>query len=182
MNNLLKKYREEIIPQLVKKFNYSSVMQAPKISKVIVSQGMGEISKNKQLVDAAFKELALITGQTPIATVAKKSIAAFKVREGQVMGAKVTLRGKKMYDFIDKLFNISLSRVRDFRGLSPKAFDGQGNYTIGIKEQLVFPEIDYDKVKKVKGLDIIIVTSKNDDRQALELLNLMGCPFKKGQE
>lgn len=178
MNNLLKKYREKIRPQIMKEFNFTSIMQVPKISKVIVSQAMGDISKNNQFVKTAFEELALITGQTPVKTIAKKSIAAFKVREGQIMGAKVTLRGQKMYYFLDKLFNTSLSRVRDFRGLSPKAFDGQGNYTIGIKEQLVFPEIHYDKVKKVKGLDIIIVTSGQSDEHSFQLLKLMGCPFK----
>ncbi len=179
MNRLRKKYLEEIVPKLVEKFNYSSVMAVPKIEKIVVNMGVGDAVSNPRALDKAVEELALITGQKPIVTRAKKSIAGFKLREGMPIGAKVTLRGERMYDFFDKLVNISLPRVRDFRGVSKKSFDGRGNYTLGIREQLIFPEIDYDKVERVRGMDIVIVTTAKTDEEARELLAELGMPFQK---
>lgn len=179
MNRLKKKYLEEIVPNLLEKFNYGSVMAVPKIEKIVVNMGVGDAVSNAKVLDKAVEELALITGQKPLITRAKKSIAGFKLREGMPIGAKVTLRGERMYDFLDKLINVSLPRVRDFRGVSKKAFDGRGNYTLGVKEQLIFPEIDYDKVEKVRGLDVVIVTTANTDEEARELLTQLGMPFQK---
>lgn len=179
MNRLKERYQKEIVPALMEKFNYSSVMEAPKIEKIVVNMGIGDAVTNSKALDAAVEELALITGQKPLVTRAKKSIAGFKLREGMPIGAKVTLRSDRMYEFLDKLISVSLPRVRDFRGVSKKAFDGRGNYTLGIREQLIFPEIDYDKVNKVRGMDIVIVTTANTDEEARELLTLVGMPFKK---
>lgn len=179
VSNLKKKYVEEITPQLVEKFNYSSVMQTPKIEKIVLNMGVGDAVSNSKNLDDAVEELALIAGQKPLITKAKKSIAGFRLREGMSIGAKVTLRGEKMYDFLYKLINISLPRVRDFRGVSDKSFDGRGNYTLGVKEQLIFPEIDYDRVNRVRGLDIVIVTTANTDEEAKELLTKVGMPFTK---
>ncbi|WP_462412566.1 50S ribosomal protein L5 [Neobacillus sp. Marseille-QA0830] len=179
MNRLKEKYVKEITPALVSKFNYNSVMQVPKIEKIVVNMGVGDAVQNAKALDNAVDELALITGQKPLVTRAKKSIAGFRLREGMPIGAKVTLRGERMYQFLDKLVSVSLPRVRDFRGVSKKAFDGRGNYTLGIKEQLIFPEIDYDKVSKVRGMDIVIVTTANTDEEARELLTQIGMPFQK---
>ncbi len=173
------KFNNEVTPALVKKFNYSSVMQVPKIEKVIINMGLGDAVANSKILDVAVKELESIAGQKPVITKAKKSIAGFKLREGMSIGAKVTLRGDKMYYFLDKLFNIALPRVRDFRGVSNKAFDGRGNYTLGLKEQLIFPEIEYDKVDKIRGMDVVIVTTANTDEESLELLTQLGMPFVK---
>ncbi|WP_062196938.1 50S ribosomal protein L5 [Massilibacterium senegalense] len=179
MNRLKNRYQKEIIPALMEKFNYSSIMEVPKIEKIVVNMGIGDAVTNSKALDAAVEELALITGQKPLITRAKKSIAGFKLREGMPIGAKVTLRADRMYEFLDKLISVSLPRVRDFRGVSKKAFDGRGNYTLGIREQLIFPEIDYDKVTKVRGMDIVVVTTANTDEEARELLTLIGMPFKK---
>lgn len=179
MNRLEKKYKETVVPSLMSKFSYKSVMQAPKIDKVVINMGIGEAISNPKLLDEAVAELQQITGQKPVVTRAKKSIANFKLREGMPIGCKVTLRAEKMYDFLDKLMNISLPRVRDFRGVSDTSFDGRGNYTLGVKEQLIFPEIDYDKVNKVRGMDIVIVTTANTNEEAKALLSEMGMPFKK---
>jgi large subunit ribosomal protein L5 len=179
VNRLKEKYLKEITPALMKKFNYKSVMQVPKIEKVVVNMGVGDAVQNAKALDNAVEELSLITGQKPLVTRAKKSIAGFRLREGMPIGAKVTLRGERMYEFLDKLISVSLPRVRDFRGVSKKAFDGRGNYTLGIKEQLIFPEIDYDKVSKVRGMDIVIVTTANTDEEARELLTEFGMPFQK---
>lgn len=173
------KYKEEVIEALMEKFQYSNVMEVPKIEKVIINMGVGAAKENPKTLEAAVEELALITGQKPLITKAKKSIANFKLREGMNVGAKVTLRGSKMYDFLDKLMNIALPRVRDFRGVSDSSFDGRGNYALGIKEQLIFPEIEYDKIERLRGLDIVIVTTANTDEEAKEFLSLMGMPFKK---
>lgn len=178
-NRLKERYQKEIMPSLMKKFNYSSVMQTPKIEKIVLNMGVGDAVSNAKNLDEAVEELALISGQQPLITKAKKSIAGFRVREGMSIGAKVTLRGDRMYDFLDKLINVSLPRVRDFHGISPKSFDGRGNYTLGVKEQLIFPEIDYDKVNRVRGLDVVIVTTANTDEEALELLTQIGMPFAK---
>ncbi|MCD0792973.1 50S ribosomal protein L5, partial [Staphylococcus aureus] len=164
---------------LMKKFNYSSVMEVPKIDKIVVNMGVGDAVQNSKVLDNAVEELELITGQKPLVTKAKKSIATFRLREGMPIGAKVTLRGERMYEFLDKLISVSLPRVRDFQGVSKKAFDGRGNYTLGVKEQLIFPEIDYDKVSKVRGMDIVIVTTANTDEEARELLANFGMPFRK---
>jgi large subunit ribosomal protein L5 len=161
------------------KFEYKSVMQVPKVEKIVLNMGVGEAVQNSKLLDNAVEDMTVIAGQKPVITRAKKSIAGFKLREGMPIGVKVTLRGKRMYDFLDKLINISLPRVRDFRGISPKSFDGRGNYTLGIKEQLIFPEISYDKVDKVRGMDVVIVTTANTDEEALTLLSEMGMPFRK---
>ncbi len=166
-------------PALVEKFNYSSVMQVPKVTKIVVNMGVGEAVTNSKALDDAVAELTQITGQKPLITKAKKSIATFKLRDGMAIGAKVTLRGERMYEFLDKLINITLPRVRDFQGVSNKAFDGRGNFTLGVKEQIIFPEINYDKINKVRGLDIVIVTTANTDLEALELLTQLGMPFKK---
>lgn len=179
MARLKEKYNETIKQELVNKFNYSSVMQAPKLDKIVVNMGIGDAVQNAKVLDTAVEELSAITGQKPIITKAKKSIATFRLREGMPIGAKVTLRGEKMYEFLDKLISVSLPRVRDFRGISKKAFDGRGNYTLGVKEQLIFPEIDYDKVSKVRGMDIVIVTTANTDEEARELLTQFGMPFQK---
>lgn len=179
MNRLNEKYNEVVVPSLMKQFNYKSVMEAPCVDKVVINMGIGEAIANPKLLDEAVAELAQITGQAPVITKAKKSIANFKLREGMPIGCKVTLRKEKMYDFLDKLMNISLPRVRDFRGVSVTSFDGRGNYTLGIKEQLIFPEINYDKVNKVRGMDIVIVTTAKTNEEAKALLQEMGMPFKK---
>jgi len=179
MNRLKAKFVKEITPALVSKFNYTSVMQVPRLEKIVINMGIGDAVANAKALDTAVEELAIITGQKPVVTRAKKSIAGFRLREGMPIGAKVTLRGERMYEFLDKLVSVSLPRVRDFRGISKKAFDGRGNYTLGVKEQLIFPEIDYDKVSKVRGMDIVIVTTANTDEEARELLTQFGMPFQK---
>jgi large subunit ribosomal protein L5 len=179
MTRLKEKYLKEITPALMNKFNYKSIMQVPKIEKIVINMGVGDAVQNAKALDNAVEELGLITGQKPLITRAKKSIAGFRLREGMPIGAKVTLRGERMYEFFDKLVSVSLPRVRDFRGISKKAFDGRGNYTLGVKEQLIFPEIDYDKVTKVRGMDIVIVTTANTDEEARELLTQFGMPFQK---
>lgn len=179
MNRLQERYKSEILPSLMEKFNYNSVMQVPKIEKIVINMGVGEAVTNSKVLDTAVEELTAIAGQKPVITRAKKSIAGFKLREGMPIGSKVTLRGERMYDFLDKLISVSLPRVRDFRGVSKKSFDGRGNYTLGVKEQLIFPEIDYDKVNKVRGMDIVIVTTANTDEEARELLTQVGIPFQK---
>lgn len=176
---LKEQYLNNVVPSLVKKFDYKSVMQAPRLEKVVINMGVGEAVQNAKLLDSAVEDLTKISGQKPVITRAKKSIAGFKVREGMPIGCKVTLRGERMYHFVDKLFNIALPRVRDFRGLSPKAFDGRGNYTFGVKEQLIFPEINYDDIDKVRGMDIIFVTTANTDEEAKALLEELGMPFRK---
>ena len=172
-------YKADVVPALQKKFNYKSVMQIPKLDKVIINVGCGEAKDNAKVVDAIMGDLAQITGQKPVKCVAKKSVANFKLREGMTIGVKVTLRGDKMYEFVDRFFNLALPRVRDFRGINPNSFDGRGNYSMGVKEQLIFPEIDYDKIDKVRGMDICFVTTANTDEEARELLTLMGAPFAK---
>ena len=179
MNRLVEKYQKTVIESLMKQFNYSSVMQCPKIEKVVINMGVGEAIANPKALDEAVAELTQLAGQKPVVTKAKKSIANFKLREGMPIGCKVTLRGEHMYEFLDKLFNISLPRVRDFRGVSTTAFDGRGNYTLGVKEQIIFPEINFDKVSKVRGMDIVIVTTANTDEEAKALLAGMGMPFAK---
>lgn len=179
LNRLKEKFNSEVTENLVKKFNYSSVMEVPKIDKIVVNMGVGDAVQNSKVLDNAVEELELITGQKPLITKAKKSVATFRLREGMPIGAKVTLRGERMYEFLDKLISVSLPRVRDFQGVSKKAFDGRGNYTLGVKEQLIFPEIDYDKVSKVRGMDIVIVTTANTDEEARELLSNFGMPFRK---
>lgn len=179
MNRLKEKYNNEIISSLKEKYNYSSVMAVPKLEKIIVNIGVGDASQNSKLLDAAMSDLELITGQKPVATKAKKAIAGFKIRAGQPIGCKVTLRGEKMYNFLDKLFSIALPRVRDFRGVSPKAFDGRGNYTLGLTEQLIFSEIEYDNVVKVRGMDVVFVTTAKTNEEAYDLLKGLGMPFKK---
>lgn len=176
---LEERYTKEIKDALMKKFSYKSVMQIPKLDKVVINIGLGEAKENSKAIDSAMNDLALITGQKPVVTKAKKSVASFKVREGMNIGCKVTLRGSKMYEFVDRLFNAALPRVRDFRGINPNSFDGRGNYSMGIKEQLIFPEIDYDKIDKIRGMDIIFVTTANTDEEARELLTLMGAPFTR---
>ncbi|WP_408008945.1 50S ribosomal protein L5 [Pseudalkalibacillus sp. A8] len=179
MNRLQERYKKEIVPSLQEKFNYTSVMQVPKIEKIVINMGIGDAVSNAKALDVAVEELTEIAGQKPVVTKAKKSIAGFKLREGMPIGAKVTLRGERMYEFLDKLISVSLPRVRDFRGISKKSFDGRGNYTLGVKEQLIFPEIDYDKVNKVRGMDIVIVTTADTDEEARELLHQVGMPFQK---
>lgn len=179
MNRVLEHYKNNVMAELQKQFNYTSVMQIPKIEKIVVNMGVGDSIVNSKLLDAAVEDLATITGQKPLITKAKKSIAVFKLREGMKIGAKVTLRGERMYEFYDKLVSIALPRVRDFRGVNPNSFDGRGNYTIGVKEQLIFPEINYDKVLKVRGMDIVIVTTANTDEEGRALLKLLGMPFRK---
>ena len=179
MNRLVEKYQKIVIESLMKQFNYSSVMQCPKIEKVVINMGVGDAIANPKALDEAVAELTQLAGQKPVITKAKKSIANFKLREGMPIGCKVTLRGEHMYEFLDKLFNISLPRVRDFRGVSTTAFDGRGNYTLGVKEQIIFPEINFDKVSKVRGMDIVIVTTANTDEEAKALLAGMGMPFAK---
>ena len=179
MNRLRQKYENEVKKQMVEKFGYKSVMQIPTIDKIVINMGIGDAVSNSKVLDEAVAELALITGQKPVITRAKKSIAGFRLREGMPIGCKVTLRGERMYDFLDKLVSVSLPRVRDFRGVSKKSFDGRGNYTLGVKEQLIFPEIDFDKVNKVRGMDIVVVTTANTDEEARELLTQLGMPFQK---
>ena len=176
---LKEKYKNEIVPALVKKYGYTSVMQVPHIEKIVVNIGVGDATANSKLLDDAVNDLTAITGQKPLVTKSKKSIAAFKLRANQPIGCKVTLRGERMYEFLDKLITISLPRVRDFRGVNKNAFDGRGNYTLGVKEQLIFPEIDYDKVGKLRGMDVVIVTTANTDEEAYSLLELVGMPFAK---
>ena len=171
-------YLEEVRPALVKRFEYNNTLQAPRIEKVVINMGLGEGKENPKILDAAVNDLAIITGQKPIITRARRSVASFKVREGNPIGCKLTLRGVRMYDFLDKFFNIALPRVRDFRGISPHSFDGRGNFTVGIKEQLIFPEIEYSQVERVLGMDITIVTTAESDEEARELLTLMGMPFR----
>ena len=182
MNRLQERYLNEIQPALMKKFNYSTVMECPKVVKIVVNMGVGDSIQNSKLLDDAVADLTQITGQKPVITVAKKSIANFKLREGMKIGTKVTLRGQRMYEFLDKLVSITLPRVRDFRGVSAKAFDGRGNYTLGVKEQIIFPEINLDKVTKVRGMDIVIVTTAQTDEEAFELLKLVGVPFQRKGE
>ena len=179
MNRLKEKYLKEVVPSLQEKYNYKSIMQVPKLEKIVINMGVGDATGNAKLLEAAVADLTKISGQKPVVTKAKKSIAGFKVREGQAIGCKVTLRGENMYNFMDKLISISLPGVRDFRGVSSKAFDGRGNYTMGIKEQLIFQEIDYDDVVKVRGMDIIFVTTAKTDEEARELLRLFGMPYSK---
>ena len=178
MEKLRELYEKEVVPALMKKFNYKSVMQVPKLDKIVINMGLGETKDNPKALDNAMNDLSLITGQKPIVTKAKKSIAAFKLREGANVGCKVTLRAGKMYDFAYKFFNVALPRVRDFRGVSANSFDGRGNYSMGVKEQLIFPEIEYDKVDKLRGMDIIFVTTAKSDEEAKELLALLGMPFR----
>jgi large subunit ribosomal protein L5 len=173
------RYLNEITPALIQKFNYTTVMQVPKIEKVVINMGVGEAVSNSKVLDAAVNDMQLISGQKPVITKSKKSIAGFKLRENMPIGVKVTLRGERMYYFLDKLFNITLPRVRDFHGVSSKSFDGRGNYTLGLKEQLIFPEIEYDKIDKIRGMDIVIVTTANTDEESRELLAQMGMPFAK---
>ena len=179
MNRLKEKYNNEIVPSLREKYNYASVMEVPKLEKIVVNMGVGDATTNSKLLDAAMKDLEIITGQKPVATKAKKAIAGFKVREGQAIGCKVTLRGENMYNFLDKLISITLPRVRDFRGVSNKAFDGRGNYTLGLTEQLIFSEVVYDDVVKVRGMDIVMVTTAKTNEEAYDLLKGFGMPFKK---
>ncbi|MCD7774324.1 MAG: 50S ribosomal protein L5 [Clostridiales bacterium] len=179
MARLKEMYKAEVAPALMKKFNYKSVMQIPKIDKIVINVGCGEARENPKAIDAVVHDIGLITGQKPVVCNAKKSVANFKLREGMPNGVKVTLRGEKMYEFLDRFFNLALPRVRDFRGINPNSFDGRGNYSMGVKEQLIFPEIEYDKVDKVRGMDICIVTTANSDEEARELLSLMGAPFAK---
>ncbi|MGO4960348.1 50S ribosomal protein L5 [Jeotgalibaca porci] len=179
MSRLKEKYTKEITPSLMEKFEYTSVMQVPKVEKIVINMGVGDAVANAKNLDKAVEELTLISGQKPIINLAKKSIAAFRLREGMAIGTKVTLRGERMYEFLDKLVTVSLPRVRDFRGISSRSFDGRGNYTLGVKEQLIFPEIDYDRVDKVRGMDIVIVTTANTDEESRELLTQLGMPFQK---
>ena len=172
-------YKETVAPALFKKFGYKSVMQTPKLDKIVVNVGCGEAKENAKVIDYVMAELGAITGQKPVACRSKKSVANFKLREGQVIGVKVTLRGDIMYEFLDRLFNVALPRVRDFRGINPNAFDGRGNYSLGVREQLIFPEIEYDKVEKIRGMEMIFVTTAKTDEEARELLTMMGAPFEK---
>ena len=179
MNRLKEKFVSEITPSLMEKFNYDSVMEVPKVEKIVINMGVGDAVSNAKNLDKAVEELALISGQKPIITKAKKSIACFRLREGMPIGAKVTLRGERMYEFLDKLVSVSLPRVRDFHGVSKKSFDGRGNFTLGVKEQLIFPEVDYDLVDKVRGMDIVVVTTAKTDEESRELLTQLGMPFQK---
>ena len=178
-SRLKEQYASEIVPEMTKKFGYKNVMQVPKLDKVVVNMGVGEAKENAKLLESAMNDLAIITGQKPVQTIAKNSVANFKSREGMPIGCKVTLRGDRMYEFVDRLVNLALPRVRDFRGVNPNAFDGRGNYALGIREQLIFPEIEYDKVDKVRGMDIIFVTTAKTDEEARELLRLFNMPFAK---
>ena len=178
-SRLKEKYTSEVAPAMKSEFKYTSVMQIPKIEKIVLNMGVGEVKDNAKALDNAMRDMGIIAGQKPVATVSRKSIANFKLREGMKIGCKVTLRGERMYQFLDKLISIDLPRVRDFRGISPNSFDGHGNYAMGIKEQLMFPEIDYDKIDKIRGMDIIIVTTAKSDEEAKKLLELMGMPFRK---
>ena len=179
MNRLKEKYNNEIVPSLREKYNYTSIMEVPKLDKIVVNMGVGDATTNAKLLEAAMKDLEVITGQKPVTTKAKKAIAGFKLREGQAIGCKVTLRGENMYNFLDKLISITLPRVRDFRGVSNKSFDGRGNYTLGLTEQLIFSEIEYDNVVKVRGMDIVMVTTAKTNEEAYDLLKGFGMPFKK---
>lgn len=179
MSRFKEKFNKEVTPALMSKFEYTSVMQVPKVEKIVINMGVGDAVQNTKALDAAVEDLTIISGQKPVITKAKKSIAGFRLREGMPIGTKVTLRGERMYEFLDKLISVSLPRVRDFRGVSKKSFDGRGNYTLGVKEQLIFPEIDYDKVSKIRGMDIVIVTTANSDEEARELLTQFGMPFQK---
>jgi len=175
-------YMDEIREQMMKKFGYKNIMQVPKLDKIVVNMGIGEARENEKILDAAARDMAIITGQKPVITKAKKSIANFKIREGMPIGCKVTLRGDRMYEFLDRLVNLALPRVRDFRGVNPNSFDGRGNYALGIKEQLIFPEIEYDKIDKVRGMDIIFTTTANTDEEARELLRLFNMPFARDEQ
>ncbi len=179
MARIKEMYTNEIAPALMKKFEYKSVMQIPKLDKIVINVGVGDARENSKAIDAVIADISAITGQKAVPTYARKSVANFKVREGMKIGVKVTLRGEKMYEFVDRLFNFSLPRVRDFKGINPNAFDGRGNYSLGLKEQLIFPEIEYDKVEKIRGMDICFVTTANTDEEARELLRLMGAPYAK---
>ena len=179
MSRFSQMYKNDVAPALMKKFEYKSVMQIPKIDKVVINVGAGEVKDNSKVIDAIANDLGIITGQKPVVCRAKKSVANFKLREGMPIGVKVTLRGEKMYEFIDRLFSLALPRVRDFRGINPNSFDGRGNYSMGVKEQLIFPEIEYDKIDKVRGMDITFITTAKTDEEARELLTLMGAPFAK---
>ncbi len=178
MTRLQEKYEKEAIPGLKSRFGYKNVMEVPRLVKVVVNMGVGEATQDAKVIDAAVSDLTQISGQKPVVTRAKRSIAAFKVRAGVPVGCKVTLRGQRMYEFLDKLFNIALPRIRDFRGVSPRSFDGRGNYSLGLREQLIFPEINYDKIDKIRGMDVVIVTSAKTDEEAFELLKLLGMPFR----
>lgn len=179
MARLQEQFKNELAPKLMEKFQYTSVMQIPKLEKIVVNVACGEARDNPKMLDAIVSDLKQITGQKPVLCKAKKSVANFKLREGMTIGAKVTLRGKRMYEFLDRFFNIALPRVRDFRGINPDSFDGRGNYNVGVKEQLIFPEIDYDKIDKVRGMDITLVTTAKNDEEARELLSLLGAPFAR---
>ena len=179
MATLKNEYKERILPALMKKFNYSTVMQAPKLLKIVLNEGLGDATQDKKIIETAINELTAITGQKAVATLSKKDISNFKVRKKMPIGARVTLRGERMYEFMDRLFNFALPRVRDFKGINPNAFDGRGNYALGLKEQLIFPEIEYDKIEKIRGMDIVFVTTAENDEEAKELLTLMGAPFAK---
>ncbi|MBQ9133117.1 MAG: 50S ribosomal protein L5 [Clostridia bacterium] len=179
MSRYAEMYKKDVAPALMKKFNYKSPMQIPKFDKIVVNVGAGDAKENSKVIDSIIEEITMITGQKAVPTYAKKSVANFKLREGVKIGVKVTLRGENMYEFMDKLFNLALPRVRDFKGINPNGFDGRGNYALGLKEQLIFPEIEYDKVEKVRGMDIVFVTTANTDEEARELLTLMGAPFSK---
>ena len=179
MSNLADNYKKEVVPALMKKFNYKSVMQVPKLEKIVINMGVSDVRDNAKALENAMRDLEIITGQKAVSTKAKKSIAGFKIREGMEIGCKVTLRSRKMYDFAERLFNVALPRVRDFRGVSKNSFDGKGNYSMGVKEQLIFPEIEYDKIDKIRGMDIIFVTTAKTDEEAKALLELLGMPFSK---
>ena len=179
MARLMDYYKQDVAPALMKKFSYKSVMQIPKLDKVVINVGVGDAKENSKAIDAVMKDIATITGQKPVPTYARKSVANFKLRQGMKIGVKVTLRGERMYEFVDRLFNLALPRVRDFKGINPNAFDGRGNYSLGLKEQLLFPEIEYDKVEKIRGMDICFVTTAQNDEEARELLRRMGAPFAK---
>jgi large subunit ribosomal protein L5 len=179
MARLKEYYQQEVVPALIKKFQYKNVMQVPKLEKIVLNMGVGSAIQDAKALDGAVNDMTIIAGQRPVITKAKKSIAGFKLRQGVSIGCKVTLRGDRMYEFYDKLVNVALPRVRDFGGVSPDAFDGRGNYTLGVKEQLIFPEIDYDKIDRVRGMDIVVVTSAKTDEEARELLRLLGMPFRK---
>ncbi len=179
MARLAEVYKNEVAPELMKKYNYKSVMQIPKLEKVVINVGAGEAKENAKVIDSVIEDLSAITGQRAVPTTAKKSVANFKLRQGTKIGAKVTLRGERMYEFVDRLFNLALPRVRDFKGINPNAFDGRGNYTLGLKEQLIFPEIEYEKIDKIRGMDIVFVTSSKTDEEARDFLALMGAPFQK---
>ncbi len=179
MARLAEVYKNEVAPELMKKYNYKSVMQIPRLEKVVINVGAGEAKDNSKVIDSVIEDLSAITGQRAVPTTAKKSVANFKLRQGTKIGAKVTLRGERMYEFVDRLFNLALPRVRDFKGINPNAFDGRGNYTLGLKEQLIFPEIEYEKIDKIRGMDIVFVTSSKTDEEARDFLALMGAPFQK---